>query len=971
MRFPAGTDRGINLKSVNHKRIIVIIICLIIYMNTGQSLVSAAEGPGEKVVRVGVIELPGYFECGENGEYSGYGYDYLKEIAQYTGWTYEFVESTWEGCQNMMREGSIDLLSPMIRSRGREQEFNFSRHSIGSTYLILSADGRNSGFSFEDFDGFDGKRVGYLAGAYGLDSLRAYEEKHHFTLTEQKFEEPDRMNEALKDGEIDLIFSMELRKTNDQQIVAAFEIRSFYIAGAKEDSTLMEELNNALDRIYFANPEFESGLYKRHYGKDRNARPVFSRKEKNYLREHPVMRIAYDPAWYPMEEYDEKSGQAVGISRDMFDIISDYTGMRFEYVQSQDYASALEALRRGEADLLTSFANDYNWADLQQVKMSSAYTELPAALVSADGVEKLDGMRVAVPKQYFFAYQLSRLYPDVEVKEYANSEECVKAVRNKEADVACIDAYAADYLLDEIPYCNMKKTNYSEFSLPLCAAVSRDSDPLLLGIINKCIYYISPEEWSEIVIANTVRGDKMTARELMYRHPEMVLLSFGIPLLLIIACLIAMNFQKSRANKRITQLLYKDEVTGYGNYNKFAQDLKQMLPLAEYKYALIYLDIDNFKYINDAFGYEMGNETLRVVADIIQGSMAQGELSARIFADNFVMLVRFDGEEHLEQRVQKIKDEARQFMDGLGVAYRLMVSCGVYVVDSDSTSVDRLVNKSRYANEQAKQRSGHGVVYYHEDLLRRMKREKQLEALMDQALEEKQFVPYYQAQYYAADARLAGAEALVRWQHPERGMIQPGEFIPLFEKNGFIVKLDLYMFDCVCQQMQQWIGRGIQICPVACNFSRLHLYNEGFPDQLKQTAERYGISPSFLIIEITESVAMKNMDIFRTCTEKLRSYGFIISIDDFGTGYSSLGVLKNLTIDELKLDRIFQSGEFITEKDKVLIEMIIEAAHKLNLKVVCEGVETREQVEYMRQIGCDIIQGFYYAKPEKTLYPDV
>ena len=126
-----------------------------------------------------------------------------------------------------------------------------------------------------------------------------------------------------------------------------------------------------------------------------------------------------------------------------------------------------------------------------------------------------------------------------------------------------------------------------------------------------------------------------------------------------------------------------------------------------------------------------------------------------------------------------------------------------------------------------------------------------------------------------------------------------------------------------------------------------------------------------MIIEITESVAMKNMDIFRTCTEKLRSYGFIISIDDFGTGYSSLGVLKNLTIDELKLDRIFQSGEFITEKDKVLIEMIIEAAHKLNLKVVCEGVETREQVEYMRQIGCDIIQGFYYAKPEKTLYPDV
>ena len=361
---------------------------------------------------------------------------------------------------------------------------------------------------------------------------------------------------------------------------------------------------------------------------------------------------------------------------------------------------------------------------------------------------------------------------------------------------------------------------------------------------------------------------------------------------------------------------------------------------------------------------------LKVFSDIIKSAIGEEDLFSRIFADNFILLVHCQDKENLEKMVKKIRSEAQDFMNELGVVYRLTVSCGVYIVDSDLTSVDKLVNRSRYANERAKLQGGQAIVYYYDDLMSSMMREKELEAMMEHALNEGQFIPYYQTQHYAYDGRLAGAEALVRWVDPERGMIQPGEFIPLFEKNGFIVKVDLSMFNSICGQMRVWMDQGIDICPIACNFSRLHLYDEGFPDKLKRIADSYRIPTSLLTIEITENVAMQNMNLFLSCTEKLKEYGFCISIDDFGTGYSSLGVLQRLDIDELKLDQIFQRGGAVTEKDQVLIELIIEAAHKLNLRVVCEGVETQEQVLYMRKIGCDIIQGYFYAKPEKTLFPD-
>nr|WP_252198483.1 EAL domain-containing protein [Clostridium sp. MCC353] len=938
---------------------------------------AAAPDPGPlentppEAVRVGYIQIPGYFERNESGDYFGYGYDFLKEISQYTGWEYEFIEATWEECQTMLENGELDMLGPMIRDPERMDRFDFSNQEIGTTYLQILTGEETDSYAFEDYENFDGKKAGALSGCYGKEKLEEYEGLHGFELDLVYYKTQEELNQALKAHEIDLLFSIGLRKPKDQKVVAAFGSSHYYLAVTKGNSQILNGLNEALDRIYYLNPEFQTDIYRKHYNRNKEGFPVFNREEQEYIKEHPVLKVAYDPFWDPLEYYDAEQGTMKGITRDLFDMIAEFSGMQFEFVKAEDYSNALSLLRDGNVDIITAFANDYNWAEKKHVKISSVYMELPMTLVSKTGINSMDEQVIAVPDQYYASYQIPLWNRETEIITFKTVEECLKAVRNGEADAACINLYSANQWLQKDAYYNLKTTGLNDFSLPLSIAVSPNTDRLLLDIINKCIFYVSQDEWNEIVAVNTMKPETITARELLRHNPEALLLVIGGPLVLIILCLGVITIQKSRANKKITRLLYIDSVTGHGNYNKFMLDMKKRLPLAEFKNALIYVDINNFKYINDAFGYETGNEMLKVFSNIIQSAIGQDDLFSRIFADNFILLVRFKDKNSLERLVNKIRNDAQHFMDELGVVYRLTVSCGVYIVDSDLTSVDKLVNRSRYANEKAKLQGGQAIVYYYDDLLSSMMREKELEAMMEKALQENQFIPYYQAQYYAADGRLAGAEALVRWFHPDRGMIQPGEFIPLFEKNGFIVKVDLAMFNNVCRQMRVWMDQGIEICPIACNFSRLHLYDEGFPNQLRNIADSYGIPPSLLTVEITENVAMQNMDVFIACTAKLKEYGFGISIDDFGTGYSSLGVLQRLEIDELKLDQIFQRGGSVTDKDKILIELIIEAAHKLNLRVVCEGVETQEQVLYMKRIGCDIIQGYFYSKPEKTLYPDV
>ena len=234
---------------------------------------------------------------------------------------------------------------------------------------------------------------------------------------------------------------------------------------------------------------------------------------------------------------------------------------------------------------------------------------------------------------------------------------------------------------------------------------------------------------------------------------------------------------------------------------------------------------------------------------------------------------------------------------------------------------------------------------------------------MEQAIEKEEFIVYLQPKFFTENETLAGAEALVRWQHPQKGFLLPNAFIPNFEKNGLIEALDTYVLEQICKKQKQWKEKNYTEVSIAVNESKLHLFNSKHTETLMATLNKYGVSPNLIELEMTESTVVHNIEEAKQAEKRVHELGFCVSMDDFGTGYSSFSMLKDIHIDILKMDKSFFDEILSNERAKAIVESVIQMAKRLEMKTVAEGIETKEQVEYLRKIGCDIIQGYYFSKP--------
>ncbi|MGN0715255.1 MAG: putative bifunctional diguanylate cyclase/phosphodiesterase, partial [Anaerovoracaceae bacterium] len=288
---------------------------------------------------------------------------------------------------------------------------------------------------------------------------------------------------------------------------------------------------------------------------------------------------------------------------------------------------------------------------------------------------------------------------------------------------------------------------------------------------------------------------------------------------------------------------------------------------------------------------------------------------------------------------------------------------GIYEITDRSTSVEQMCDRALLAVDSIKGQYNQTVAIYDDALRGRLLREKAITDVMETALAEGQFVVYYQPKYCLKDSSMAGAEALVRWIHPEWGFMSPGEFIPLFEKNGFIPSLDRYVWEKVCAQLKDWKAKGYPVVPVSVNVSRADVYQPHLADTLLEITRKYDVEPSLLHLEITESAYAENPGQIFATVDQFRKLGFTIEMDDFGSGYSSLNMLNQMKLDILKLDMEFIRNELAKPAEQSILHYVISMAHGMGLVVVAEGVETREQVERLQDIGCDLVQGYFFARP--------
>lgn len=419
-----------------------------------------------------------------------------------------------------------------------------------------------------------------------------------------------------------------------------------------------------------------------------------------------------------------------------------------------------------------------------------------------------------------------------------------------------------------------------------------------------------------------------------------------------------------KAQQDVWEMAYVDPLTKASNFSKFKIDAARLFQ--EYptqKYAVFYSDIKNFKYLNDVYGFEVGNKVLCRYSDLLCDS---GKLLyARINADNFVSIESYTDETILEQEcLQRI----REFGDLSGIVegnLSITIFVGVYCTKGDnlSMSIDDMIDRANLAQKQLKNKQAAGCVMYSEKFRKSMLIEQGMELRMHTALQNGEFLVFLQPKFDITLGKIAAAEALVRWKDPKVGLISPAQFIPLFERNGFIQQLDTFMFEQVCKLIRKWLDMGIQVFPLSVNVSKSQLSNPTFMEDYIHIKEKYNIPDGNIEIEFTESMLLDNNDKMIEVLRFFRSHGFLSSIDDFGSGYSSLNVLKNLPVDILKLDKVFFDKNEYQDREKVIIKSVISMAKELSMQTVAEGVEEWEQVEFLQSVKCELVQGYVFDRP--------
>ncbi|WP_320127838.1 EAL domain-containing protein [uncultured Sphaerochaeta sp.] len=411
------------------------------------------------------------------------------------------------------------------------------------------------------------------------------------------------------------------------------------------------------------------------------------------------------------------------------------------------------------------------------------------------------------------------------------------------------------------------------------------------------------------------------------------------------------------------ELTSVDKLTNSYNINAFKRKAELLLEDTTSKYAFILLDIDNFKLINDLFGFDQGDLLLKHIAGVLSHQMGLHEVFAHVTGDIFYILAEYVSKEALGRRLEKITEDILTFKFVSEPNFKMAVISGVFIIENSNISIETMSDRARLAARKMKgtHTSLHG--FYNDDIRTQVIHEHEVESEMHQALKNNDFKVYLQPKYDFKVENIVGAEALVRWFHPIKGIIQPNLFIPLFEKNGFVTKIDMFVFEEICKKQQKWTAESRKPLIISINQSRLHLYNLAYIDSLKALIEKYDVNPGLMELELTESAFFGDRDIIFDVTRRLHEIGFRLSIDDFGSGYSSLNLLKDIFVDVVKLDREFFTESLNTARGKKIILSIVSMAKDLGIETVAEGVETMDQVEFLREIGCDVAQGFYFGKP--------
>lgn len=935
-----------------------------------------ASAKGE-TLRVGVSEMFGIYK--ENNKYTGFAYEYLNALQATTGHKYTFIEATPDELMQMLADGLIDVIpcvtqdeydywsalyfNSKARSDNGDAVPQLCSSSLIKKYTAIYVNENNpDAISFFDTTALSKATIGYHADSTG----------RHFTggrfirgeidgATFIEYETEAQMRSDFESGKIDAVLKCCFSPWENERIVYQYSTQDCYMLVSGEDPELISQLDVAVNSMLMTDSNFSSDLYSKFVERYGAATFAFSNAEKAYIESNPVITVAYNDGASVVENFDKASGRIVGYTDTVLRHIADMTGFTIEVKSCATLEECISMLADGEADVICGGANMYSVAEYGNYNVSFPYATTPIVTIGREGTALKGSLKIAIP---YYSDNINdyaaATYSNATLLPFDSINECIDAVYDGTADIACSDLYEAAYIIgtehQELAIIDTSTTKHLE------CFVYGDESAELRTIFGKCIASLGDSEFvgaymDTVAAVSEIPASGMVSAVFTYTVAVLlILVLIGLVLLVV-----ASYFRAKHAGNT-------DTLTGGRNKRKFIDDTRKLFkknPIDRWAIALF--DINKFKFVNDRLGYEEGDRMLERLYKTISDEMEEDEVFARVSDDNFACTLRAAQDSEIITRLNNIFAEFER-RNNIFVKYSVIFSAGVcrlYECRNANNDVDvnAALDRCTIAKKTLKGLHYSSIAFYDDKIRDKALREKDYENMMPTALEQREFECYLQPKYGLKSRCIEGAEALIRWNSKEFGFVFPNEFIPISEKNGFVVELDFFILEEVCRALRRWLDEGKTPVVISVNQSRLHLNYDDYIWRLREIVDKYDIPYKYIELELTESVFMENADKLLVIAQKLHDIGFKLSLDDFGSGYSSLNMLKDIPVDVVKIDREFFNGTVNSERGRAVISTVVDLAKNLDMQVISEGVETIEQVEFLTEINCAMVQGYYFAKP--------
>ncbi len=966
-----GSKTGETHPRRRFRRLALLWLCLaLLFTAVGASFAGATEKE-QKLVRVGWYESA-FNSTDSFGRRSGYAYEYQMKVAAYTGWRFEYVRGSWSELMQMLMAGELDLMSDISWTPERAEHILYPSLPMGSEeyYLFVSAD--NEGINTSDFSTLNGKRIGVNKDSIQAIFFREWTENHGITceteeLTGDEEESIKLVRDGMLDGYVTVDFFVADTFSENGAVIPMARVGAsdFFFAVSKEKPDLLAELETALNRIQEENRNYNQQLADKHLI-TRGANAFLNTGEKEWLEAHGgKVRVGYQDGYLAFCAADPENGELTGALKDYLEAAADSVmnaHIDFEPRAFATAEAAMKALENGEVDCVFPANLSHSDAEDRGLLMSPALmcTDLFAVVRQADrqAFARREHVLVAVNEgNPNYESCLKDDFPDWRIVYYPTTAECLDAVSKGVADCVLISSYRYNNIARQCDRLHLA-TVTTGYELEYCFAVPA-GEPALYSLLSKAADLV-PDSAVNTALSKYVSEDaKTTLTDFLEENVWVVIAVVGAILLALLAVMLRSIRAEKNAEKLI-RVTETDELTGLYNrdyFLEYAGRLRREHP--ETQMDAVVLNIDRFHSVNAMSGREFGDKVLRTLGNEIRAAADEaGGIAGRFEADRFdIFCPHREDYRPLYDRLQGKLDE---IANGANIRLRMGV-----MPWQDGMEAVQMFDRARTACGMARDNYKEHLIVFDEKMQEREQYEQRLLNDLSRALNNYEFEVHYQPQYdiQSEPPKLVSAEALVRWNHPELGMIPPGDFVPLFERSGKIGEVDRYVWSEAARQVARWRDLYGVTIPISVNLSRVDVFDPELESALEKLLAYNGLGQEIIKLEVTESAYTGNADQVIKVVEGLRRKGYVVEMDDFGSGYSSLNMLSAMPVDVLKMDRAFIQRIGEDEKDAHLVALILEIAKSLKIPVVAEGVETDEQLQMLKKLGCSLVQGFYFSRP--------